>query len=263
MSVIRSRENPRVKAWLRMAADSRERRRQGRALVEGVHLVEACLAAGLEPLSLIAGESALGHPEVAGLLAQPVGAKFVLEDALFRRISDAETPLGIAAEIVIPGFELDPAESPGCVFLDGIQDAGNVGAILRSASAFGISDAMLGKGCADPWSPKALRAGMGAHFHMRVVASADLASSVRRFGGESLSTDAHVGTPIGNADLRGRIGWVFGSEGAGVSQAVAAAATRLVTVQMPGRTESLNVAACAAICFYEQSRQLSTRAARA
>lgn len=262
MSVIRSRDNARIKAWSRMAADPRERRKRGLALIEGVHLVEAYFGAGLTPVSLIAAETALGHPEVAMLLAQGGGERFVLEDALFRRISDAETPVGIAAEVLIPPGDFDPAQSPGCVFLDGIQDAGNIGTILRSAAAFGIPDAILGAGCADAWSPKALRAGMGAHFRMRISASAELASSVRKFGKDSLCTDAHDGTPIASADLSGRIGWVFGSEGAGVSHGVSAAATRRVAVPMRVGTESLNVAACAAICFYEQDRQVSKRAAR-
>jgi TrmH family RNA methyltransferase len=263
MTVIRSRENARVKAWRRMADDPRERRRLGLALIEGVHLVEAYLSAGLAPASVIAAESALRHPEVARLLAQAGGVQFVLIDALFKSISDAETPAGIAAEIAVPALEIDPAASAGCVFLEGIQDAGNVGAILRSAAAFGIPDAVCGPGCADPWSPKALRAGMGAHFHLRIASSADLASSVRRFGLDSICTDVHGGSPVDATDLKGRIGWVFGSEGSGVSPAVAAAATRRVTVSMPGSAESLNVAACAAICFYERQRQLSKRAAPA
>lgn len=262
MSVIRSRDNARVKAWSRLAADGRERREQRLALIEGVHLVEAYIGAGLAPVSLIVAETALGHPEVAKILAQAGGARFVLEDSLFRKLSDAEAPVGLAAEVVIPPADFDTASSDGCVFLDGIQDAGNVGTILRSAAAFGIQDAVLGRHCADPWSPKALRAGMGAHFSMRISTSSELASSVRRFGPGTVCTDVHAGVPIDRTDLSGRVGWVFGSEGAGVSREVSAAATRRVTVRMPGKTESLNVAACAAICFYEQARQVSKRAAR-
>lgn len=263
MSVIRSRDNARVKAWVRLADDPRERRRQGLALLEGVHLVESYAASGCTPASLIVAESAMVRPEVMSLLAQIGGTPVVLADPVFKRISDADAPAGIAAEIAIPANEFDPAESAGCVFMDGVQDAGNVGTILRSAAAFGIPDAVLGPGCADPWSPKVLRAGMGAHFQLRILASSDLASSIRRFGADSISTDVGEGTPIDETDLKGRIGWVFGSEGAGVSATVAMAATRRVTVPMPGGVESLNVAACAAICFYERSRQVSRRGARA
>jgi TrmH family RNA methyltransferase len=262
MNVIRSRENARLKAWIRLADDPRERRRQGVALLEGVHLLESYIASGRMPACLIVAESAIVHPEVTILMARAGGTPFVLADALFKRISDAGSPVGIAAEIAIPATEFDPAESAGCVFMDGIQDAGNVGTILRSAAAFGICDAVFGPGCADPWSPKVLRAGMGAHFQLRITASSELASSVRRFGADSVCTDVREGTPIDATDLKGRIGWVFGSEGAGVSAEVAMAATRRVTIPMPGGVESLNVAACAAVCFYERARQVSRRGAR-
>lgn len=262
MNVIRSRENARIKAWVRLADDPRERRRQGLALIEGVHLVEAFLGTGNPPVSLIASESGLGRREVAQLMARAGIEPCVLADALFKRISDAETPSGIAAEIRIPDARFDPGASAGCVFLEGIQDAGNIGAILRSAAAFGVRDIVHGAGCADPWSPKALRAGMGGHFHLRIAQSADLAADIARFGKDTVCTDAHHGEPVNAIDLKGRIGWIFGNEGAGVSGSAAAAATRKAMIAMPGSAESLNVAASAAICFYEQTRQISTRGAR-
>jgi TrmH family RNA methyltransferase len=145
------------------------------------------------------------------------------------------------------------------VFLEGIQDAGNVGAILRSAAAFRIKDAVLGRGCADAWSPKVLRAGMGAHFSMHIGESADLAAEIARFGGKTACTVPRGGKLLAEADLSGRIGWIFGAEGQGVSEALAGRADLRVAIPMPGGMESLNVAAAAAICFYELSR----RAARA
>jgi len=140
---------------------------------------------------------------------------------------------------------------PSCVFLEGVQDAGNVGTILRSASAFGIRHAVLGKGCVDAWSPKVLRAGMGAHFAMEIQENADLADAIKRFGGRVNCTVARGGVALQDADLSGRIGWIFGAEGQGVSDALAARAQLKVTIPMPGGAESLNVAAAAAICFYE------------
>ena len=262
MSVIRSRENPRVKAWARLADEPRERRKSGLAIIEGVHLVETCLQAGRVPATLIVSESALARQEVTRLVDRAGVVPIVLADSIFNRISDAEAPAGIAAEIEIPNEAIDAAVSAGCVFLEGLQDAGNVGTILRSAAAFGIVDVFLGRGCADPWSPKALRAGMGGHFFLRIANSADLAADVSRFGGLTLSTAAHGGTPVDSLDLRGRVGWIFGNEAAGVSEGVTAAASLRVTIGTPGGAESLNVAAAAAICLYERQRQLSTRAAR-
>lgn len=261
MTVIRSRDNSRIKAWARLAAEPKERRKRGRALIEGIHLVETFLAQGGVPESLIVSESAADKGETRRLLKQCGVEPFVLTDTLFKRISDAETPAGIAAEFVIPGDSVDAKESLGCVFLEGIQDAGNVGTILRSAAAFAIRDVFVGRGCADPWSPKALRAGMGGHFFLRVAVSEDLVEEVRRFGGESICTAAHGGKPIGSLTLAGRIGWIFGSEAAGVSEAMAAVASHVATIPTPGGAESLNVAASAAICLYERQRQISTRVA--
>jgi TrmH family RNA methyltransferase len=183
----------------------------------------------------------------------------ILADEIFNRISDAHAPAGIAAEIEVPAATVDPAQSEGCVFLDGLQDAGNVGTLLRSAAAFGVRDVFVGQGCADPWSPKALRAGMGGHFFLRIAMSADLDADVRRFGQHTICTFAHGGAPLDSLDLGGRIGWIFGSEAKGASESVAEAASFNATISTPGGAESLNVAASAAICLYERQRQLEGR----
>jgi TrmH family RNA methyltransferase len=114
---------------------------------------------------------------------------------------------------------------------------------------------VLGAGCADPWSPKVLRAGMGAHFSMALEEGAELASAIDRFAGRLCCTVPRGGVALAQADLAGRVGWLFGAEGQGVSAALAAKATLQVTIPMPGAAESLNVAAAAAICFYELSRR--------
>jgi TrmH family RNA methyltransferase len=249
---IASRANPRVRRWRALAQDARARRRERRALIEGEHLVEACLDAGWKLEALLLGRSALARFEK---LARRAGPSVVLVDDVFRSIADTESPAGIAAEISLPGAGLELRTAPSCVFLEGVQDAGNVGAILRSAAAFGIGHAVLGKGCADAWSPKVLRAGMGAHFAMAIDEDADLAGAIERFGGRLLCTLARGGTALKDADLSGRVGWLFGAEGRGVSAALAARSALGVTIPMPGGAESLNVAAAAAICFYEAMRR--------
>ncbi len=262
MNVIRSRENPRVKAWARLAAEPRERRKRRVAVIEGIHLVETFLQQGGTPVSLIVGETAMARKEVCRLVDQAGVEAAVLSDKVFSLIADTETPAGIAAEIRIPQATIDPGSSTGCVFLDGLQNAGNLGTILRTAAAFGIQDVLVGRGCADPWSPKALRAGMGGHFFLRVAVCQNLAEEVARFGGITVCTAAHGGVPLESIDLRGNVGWVFGREAAGVSEAVAQAASLKATIETPGGAESLNVAASAAICLYERLRQLNTHGAR-
>lgn len=258
MSVLRSPDNARVRRWRKLAGDARARRSEARAIIEGAHMVAACLDAGVAPVALLVSEAALEQREILVLSRRAGGAPVILSQAVFRTVADAETPTGIAAEIRLPAARQALEAAPGCVFLEGIQDAGNVGAILRSAAAFDLRHAVLGRGCADPWSPKALRAGMGAHFALQISAVADLAAELERFGGRVACTVPRGGTPLAEADLGGRVGWIFGAEGQGVSGALASRATLHISIPMARGTESLNVAAAAAICFYEQARQAAS-----
>ena len=253
MSAITSRDNPRLRRWRDLVRDAAERRKEKCAIVEGAHLVAACIDSRTEIKSLILSKTGSARSELALLGKRSGKIPVILSDSLFRQISDTQAPAGIVAEITIPQGTQNLETAPACVFLEGIQDAGNVGAILRSAAAFGIQDAALGPGCADAWSPKVLRAAMGAHFSMRIAESADLAVDIGLFGGTVVCTVPRDGVAISAADLSGRIGWIFGTEGQGVSDALAARATLKVSIPMSGSAESLNVAAAAAICFYQSS----------
>jgi RNA methyltransferase, TrmH family len=255
MNVLRSRANPRVRRWQRLVRDSKARRAQARALIEGPRLVGACLAAGGAIEELLVSQSGMAKREISSLVDRAGVELVVLSDAVFRAIVDVETPQGIAAEVVIPAVAPALAESQGCVMLDRIQDAGNVGAILRSAAAFGVQDVLLTSGCADPWSPKVLRAAMGGHFSLRIGGSRNPVSDVERFAGNVACAVPHGGVPIANADLKGPVLWIFGSEAAGVRGDLVSRADLRVTIPMRGPVESLNVGAAAAICFYEASRR--------
>ena len=262
MSILRSRDNPRVRRWHALAHDARARRLERRAMLEGVHLLSACLDAGGRPLAVLISESGRDKPEIASLVRRAGVAPVTLPDALFRWVADAAAPAGLAAEIEIPLAEPDLARAGHAVFLDGVQDAGNVGAILRSAAAFGVDTAVLGQGCADAWSPKVLRAAMGGHFALQIAEVSDLAAALPRFGATLVCAVASGGEPPAALDLSGRIGWVFGAEGQGVSPAVAARAAWRAAVPLARGVESLNVAAAAAVRLYERARQLSTRGVR-
>jgi TrmH family RNA methyltransferase len=213
-------------------------------VIEGPHLLAAALAAGIRPAAVFGTEAGLAKPEVAELLRRSKVTPVALAPTAFRAIADADSPPGIAAEIPIPELEGDcPA-----VFLEGIQDAGNVGAIIRSAAAFGIRRVVMDRHCADPWSPKVLRAGMGGHFATAIRQADDLLAVVS--GLRLICTVVKGGRSLRQADLSGRIGWAFGAEGAGLSQKLMDRAAERVTIPMAGG-ESLNVAAAAAICLYE------------
>jgi len=230
-----------VKRWAKLVRDGRFRRTEHRVVIEGPHLIEAALAAGLQPKALFATEEALAK----GLVAR---AKAVaVSERVFASIVDAGTPQGVAAELEIPALNGKGVT----VFLEGVQDPGNVGAIVRSAAAFGAGTIVLDRQCADPWSPKVLRAGMGGHFRVGIRLVDDLAAAIRAFKGRVLCAMAHGDSQLRDAVFSGQTGWLFGAEGAGVSPQLQALAAARVAIPMAQGTESLNVAAAAAICLYE------------
>lgn len=247
---IRSRDNAQVKRWAKLARDSRLRRAERRIFIEGPHLVAAALDAGIGPIVLLATEAALATAEISALARRSRIAPTVLSPTAFAAIADARTPQGVAAEIALPDMRRDGAR----VFLEGVQDAGNVGTIIRTAAAFGAGEVVLDRQCADPWSPKVLRAGQGGHFALGVRQVDDLPAAIDSFRGRLLCAVPHGGKPIREVSLGGRLAWAFGAEGAGLSAAVLALAAEKVTIPMARGAESLNVAATAAICLYETSR---------
>lgn len=256
MKLIRSRDNPRFKALRELATSSRERRKAGLALLDGAHLIAAYRASGGVPEQLIYSESAMSDPEAAQLAQGASGqGVLLLADALFDDVAQVAAPTGIVALIRIPRPGPLPAAIERCVMLENIQDAGNVGSILRSTAAAGIPTVLLSRGCAFPWSSKVLRAGMGAHFSLDIFDDSDLAACAQRLSGRLICASGHARKTLYQADLRGPLAWVFGNEGSGVSAELSAAAAEQVRIPMPGNTESLNVAAAAAICLFEQFRQ--------
>ena len=201
----------------------------------------------MKPVALIVSESGLLRDEIRGLVGkhEPI----VLGDHIFGIVADAETPPGIAAEIAIPQASRDTTKA--CVFLEAVQDPSNVGAMLRTAAAFDAGEVILDRSCADAWSPKVLRAAMGAHFKLGLRQVADLRKELDAFQGKLLCTVLSGGVALRTADLRARLGWIFGAEGQGISEATARRAALKVTIPMAPGTESINVAASAAICLYE------------
>lgn len=245
MGALTSRDNPKVKRWIRLAGDARYRRAEKRALIEGPHLLAAARQHGLEPVAVLLTEEGAANPEISSLAGpKPV----MVAKGVFRAIVDADSPQGIAAEIAIPDGR---NKSGGTVFLESIQDPGNVGAIVRSAAAFGAGRVVLDRACADPWSPKALRAGMGGHFGLAILEAQDLATELEAFKGTVACTVPRGGVALADAPLDRSVAWVFGGEGRGLSDETIRRAKLRVTIPMAAGTESLNVAAAAAICLYQ------------
>lgn len=253
MKRIESKDNPVFKMLTKIESSARERREAGKCLLDGIHLVKACLASGSHPELLVVKESSIAHPEIRGILDDQEAV--LMSDALFDRISPVKTPTGLLALVAIPSAG---KERPGecCLFLDGIQDPGNLGSILRSAAAAGANDAFLSEDCADAWSPKTLRAGMGAHFEIRIHVDADLPGIMKNFDGNMIALALDAENSLFDQDLRGKVGFVIGNEGSGISEAVLALVESRARIPMPGRMESLNAAQAASICLFERVRQL-------
>ncbi|MFA7281694.1 MAG: RNA methyltransferase [Sterolibacterium sp.] len=255
MKLISSRANPGFKQLRLLAEDAREQRRTGTALLEGAHLVSAYRDKIGLPEQLIVSEHGATQAEIRAL-CDSLGSveTCLLSDSLFKALSDLVAPTGVAAVIRTPQATTD--ESRGsCVLLDAVQDAGNVGSILRSAAAVGIKDIYLGPGCAGVWTRRVLRAAQGAHFDLQLHEQADLENLVARFTGSTVAATANAAESLYGQDLSGRVAWLFGSEGSGISSVLEAAVARRVNIPLAAGSNSLNVAAAAAICLFEELRQ--------
>lgn len=255
--IITSADNPHFRGLRKLASSRRERRKAGLTLLDGVHLVEAYRKHVGLPEQLIVNAAGRTLPGVAELIAElPSGAVIELADGLFRELSTVDTPTGLLAVIRPPQPGRPAGRSNPCVFLEDIQDPGNLGSILRSAAAAGIGEVHLTGHSADAWSPRVLRAGMGAHFLLTIREAVEPAAFTAAFAGRIVATHHHATQSVFATDLTGDICLVFGNEGAGLSRHLLDAADSVVAIPMPGSTESLNIAAAAAVCLFERVRQL-------
>lgn len=246
---ISSRDNAFVKDLRRLAQDNTAYRKQGRFWAEGDHLCRAALVRGVQPAVAVFSESF--WPLAPVECAQAAIKIIVITDALFADISGLESPAGM-------GFVLDlPAAAPvqprmASVILDRVQDAGNVGSILRSAGAFGFKQVIALKGTAALWSPKVLRAGMGAHFGLTLIEGVAL-DALDALQVPLVVTSSHQGELIQNLKVPQPCAWAMGHEGQGVCTELMQRASHFARIGQPGGEESLNVAAAAAICLHASS----------
>jgi TrmH family RNA methyltransferase len=243
---IASRDNALLKELRRLAQDSTAYRKQGRLWLEGDHLCRAALQRGFTPSHAVFQASYWNAeaPRWSGDLGRIV----VVDDALFAGLSGLESPARMGFVLPLPPAAALQPEAPSVV-LDGLQDAGNVGTILRSAAAFGFRQVLAVKGTAALWSPKVLRAGMGAHFGLRLIEGLAV-EDLEALRVPLLATSSHQGEFLHRAALPWPCAWVLGHEGQGVSAALAARAAAFVRIVQPGGEESLNVGAAAAICLH-------------
>ncbi len=256
MKHLTSRDNADYKALKKLAESSRERRKAGLILLDGMHLVESYTQARGSPHSLAVSVSGAARPEIAKWLeCCAVNNVLLLEDTLFNALSDVDTPSGILAVAAYPEPSIPLSFSEDTVILDGVQDPGNLGSILRTAAAAGFRQAVLSRDCAQAWAPRVLRAGMGAHFQIAIHEAVNLPDFLMSFQGKGIATTLDGASDVFSLDLRGQVAWVFGSEGMGVRSDTLSAVSIRAKIPMPGDIESINVAAAAAVCLFETIRQ--------
>ena len=275
LRTIQSRDNAQYKQLKQWAGSAQARRKSGMTLLDGVHLCEGWLQHRGLPALCVVAESALSHPEVAALVAQcesnassnnlnansNVGAAecVVLSDALFAPLDQVEHGVGILFAVKVPdtgsSSHASPSLQSAALLLDSVQDPGNLGTILRTAAAAGIQQIFCGPGTAAVWSPKVLRAGMGAHFVLEITEDVDLVQLIQQASVPVYATQPDALKTIYAADLSAPSAWLFGHEGQGVSEQLLSLATERLAIPQSAQVESLNVAASVAICLFEQRRQ--------
>jgi RNA methyltransferase, TrmH family len=261
--IITSRDNPLVKELRKLAQDGGAYRKSGRVWIEGEHLCDAAQAKGRQAEIAVISDQ---KQHLSGMECARSAAKLVvISDALMREISGLESPAAIGLVLSLPQDALiEPLVRS--VILDRLQDPGNAGSILRSAAAFGYTQIIALKGTVALWSPKVLRAGMGAHFSLRMIEAAS-AEQLKSLKFPIAVTSSHRGHFLHELQVKSSLlkneqtmpvefagmadfSYIFGHEGQGVSQELESLAQTHVRIAQPGGQESLNVAAAAAICLY-------------
>lgn len=255
---ITSDANPHYKRLQRLAAAPRACREEGRTLAEGIHLVECAAEAGADVRTVVLSEAATAQAQSLGAkVAARVGARLVeLPPRLYNALSPVEHGSGVLAEIAVSQHALPCALEVDAVYLDGVQDPGNAGTLLRTAAAAGIRHVAASTGTVFLWSPKVLRAAMGAHFVLTLYEDVPADQLAGAFAAERLAADAHATESVFSAGWGTTPTlWLFGAEGAGLAATTAVHAQRRLRIPIDPKVESLNVAAAAAVCLFEQRRR--------
>lgn len=259
MQLITSREHPIIKQLTKLEKSPQYRKKNNVTVLDGIHLIQTHHATSGPAKNIIISQSSSEDQEIKYFLDALTSPQNVslISDSLFWQVSSVKTPTGILAIIAIPEAIKAPIDKNNsfCVFLEAIQDPGNLGSILRSAAAAGVKAAYLSDHCADAWSPKTLRAAMGAHFFLQIHENSDLVALAGQFSGHVVTTSLHAKKNLYDLILTGPTAFVFGNEGMGLSPELLHVADENIVIPMPGKTESLNAAAAAAVCFFEKVRQ--------
>ncbi len=256
MKIIESAHNIKIKQLNKWLGHSKYRKKDAVMVLEGNHLLGAFLDSKQMPEAIFVPKHKHDQPEVQALLSQ-VDAHliYLVSDGLLHKISSLDNAEEIITVVKQPESTKWPLNED-CVLLEAVQDPGNVGTILRSALASGVKNILLSPEAADVFSPKVLRAAMGAHFSLALFTNVNLQAFLQEYQGQKLATSlGQKTTELYQTQLNVATAWIVGNEGAGVSFDLQQAADSCVKIPMQGQTESLNVAMATTICLFEQMRQ--------
>jgi len=272
---IEGRHNPLVKQ-LRQAFSRSEVTETGDCAIEGLRILEEAIRSGLRFSAVFFRESAQDRAE--RLLPQ-IGAQvetLLLPDKLFDSVVPSESPQGVAALVRFKELSLDDVmermQVGPVVVLAGLQDPGNLGTILRSAEAFGSAGVVLGEGTVSPFNSKVIRASAGSVFRLPIVHGQaprhgklgavkleEVSEKLRTQGVRLIATSSHKGTPLDQADLKGKTAIFFGNEGSGLPRDVMAKMDESIVIPHTAQVESLNAGVAASIVLYEAAEQRKQR----
>jgi RNA methyltransferase, TrmH family len=253
--MISSSQNPRIKLVRALIKDSKERKEAGAFVVEGVRLVEEALQAGWPFRFVLTSEPLSGRGEKLGeaLRGRRVPVE-VIPDALMDSLSATETSQGILAVVDQQPFPL-PGSLDFALILDSIRDPGNMGTLLRSAAGAGVQAVITAPDCVDPFSPKVVRSGMGAHFRLPILSMPwdEIKTGVK--GLHIFLAEMEGNLSFWEANFKQPLALIIGGEADGATPQAREMADSQVTIPMPGGVESLNAATAGSILLFEVVRQ--------
>lgn len=261
---IQSKDNPKLKLVRGLLEQASLRKKNAQTVLEGAHLIESFLQHGTAQNShakihfLLCTEEALNHPENQKALEENSKANtapvYLVESSLYHKISQLGESTPLMAVIDLPKTQEQWQVNCDTLILDRVQDPGNVGTLLRSAAAVGIKQVITTVGTASLWSPRVLRAAMGAHFSLQCFEAVHIEGLLDQFQIPVYATSSHQPQSIYQLDLTSPCVWILGNEGQGVHDDLLDNANA-VTIPQPGGQESLNVAIAGSVCMFEMMRQ--------
>jgi len=258
--MITSAKNPKIKRIRSLQSSNRSRTEEGVFVIEGVRLVEEALNAGWAAQSVFYTEEIndRGKAALEKLVSQGAAVEQVTPRVM-RAASDTQTPQAIL--VVLALRELPPPPVLHFVLIpDAVRDPGNLGAVLRTAAAASVQTVFLPPNTVDPYSPKVLRAAMGAHFHIpiQIMGWDDIRGRIQKAGLQVYLADAGGAVDYTQPDFRSPLALIIGGEAHGAGHQARSLSQTVVRIPMPGGSESLNAAVAAGVILFEIVRQRST-----